>query len=149
MSIFFRKHRSKAAKIAGIAFFALLMFVNIQVTTNPSKSGDINLLGLKFSLITPSASALDYDNPPTGGGGTLHSMVSIRTDVWTCYHLESIQILGNTIFCNTIYQVSVNTESCQGPLQECTPGTWRWNPNPPCGGDATSDGGHLRCDNWI
>ncbi len=57
MSIFFRKHRSKAAKIAGIAFFALLMFVNIQLTTNPSKSGDIDLFGLKISLITPTTIA--------------------------------------------------------------------------------------------
>ncbi len=62
MSIFIRKHRSKAAKIIGIAFFVLLMFVNIQVNTNPSKSGDIDLFGLKVSLFTPTLYA-------SGGGG--------------------------------------------------------------------------------
>lgn len=57
MGIFFNKQRSKAAKIIGVAFFALLMFVNIQLTTNPTKSGDIDLFGIKISLITPSAYA--------------------------------------------------------------------------------------------
>jgi len=51
MSLFIKKHRSKAAKIAGIALFTLLMFVNLQITTNPNSYGDIDLFGLKISLL--------------------------------------------------------------------------------------------------
>jgi len=54
MSLFIKKHRSKAAKIAGIALFTLLMFVNLQITTNPNSYGDIDLFGLKLSLFTPT-----------------------------------------------------------------------------------------------
>ena len=60
MSLFIKKHRSKAAKIAGIALFTLLMFVNLQITTNPNSNGDIDLFGLKISLFTPSV----YPKPP-------------------------------------------------------------------------------------
>ena len=61
MSLFIKKHRSKAAKIAGIALFTLLMFVNLQITTNPNSYGDIDLFGLKLSLFTPRA----YAKEPT------------------------------------------------------------------------------------
>jgi len=61
MSLFFKKHRSKTAMIAGIALFVILMFVNLQISTSPNKNGNINLIGLKLSLATPSA----YAEPAT------------------------------------------------------------------------------------
>lgn len=57
MSLYIKKHWSKGAKIAGAVFFAVLMFVNIKLTTDPNASGDIDLLGLKLSLFTPSVVA--------------------------------------------------------------------------------------------
>ena len=57
MSVYFKKHWSKAAKIAGAILFVVLMFVNIKLTTDPNANGDIDLLGLKLSLFTPSAYA--------------------------------------------------------------------------------------------
>jgi len=57
MALFFKKHWSKAAKIAGAALFAVLMFVNLQLTTNTKKSGDIDLCGLKIMLTSTSAYA--------------------------------------------------------------------------------------------
>jgi len=57
MGTIIKKSRSKAAKIAGAALFILLMFVNLQITTNPNSKGDIDLFGLKISLFTPSAYA--------------------------------------------------------------------------------------------
>lgn len=57
MALYFKKHWSKGAKIAGAIFFAVLMFVNIKLTTDPNASGDIDLLGLKLSLYTPSTYA--------------------------------------------------------------------------------------------
>jgi len=57
MSAYVKKHWSKAAKIAGAILFALLMFVNVKLTTDPNNNGDIDLLGLKLSLFTPSVYA--------------------------------------------------------------------------------------------
>lgn len=54
---FFNKHRSKTAKIFGIVLFTLLMFINLQIISNPNKNGDIDLFGLKLALFTPSAYA--------------------------------------------------------------------------------------------
>jgi hypothetical protein len=56
---FIKKHRSKAAKICGIVLFTLLMSVNLIITTNSSRSGDIDLFGVKLSLSTTSAYAAD------------------------------------------------------------------------------------------
>ncbi|MGA7837991.1 MAG: hypothetical protein WB996_08495 [Ignavibacteriaceae bacterium] len=53
-----KRHRSKAAKIAGATLFILLMFLNIQLTTNSNINGDIDLFGLKISFVTPSAYAM-------------------------------------------------------------------------------------------
>ena len=61
MALFFKKNRSKAAKLAGAALFVLLMFVNLQITTNPNKSGDLDLLGIKISLFTQTAYAYGHD----------------------------------------------------------------------------------------
>jgi len=60
MALFFKKHRSKTAKFAGIILFTLLMFVNLQITTNPNKNGDIDLFGLKLSLAIPSVVAYSH-----------------------------------------------------------------------------------------
>lgn len=72
MALLLKKHRSTAANFAGAILFAVLMFVNLQITTNPSVKGDIDLLGVKVSLFTPSAYA--YGNNlyawwDTGRGG--------------------------------------------------------------------------------
>ncbi|MGA7837828.1 MAG: hypothetical protein WB996_07665 [Ignavibacteriaceae bacterium] len=45
-----KRHRSKAAKVAGAALFILLMFLNMQLTINPNNNGDIDLFGLNISL---------------------------------------------------------------------------------------------------
>jgi hypothetical protein len=57
MSLFIKKHWSKAAKFIGVALFAVLMFVNMQLVTSPNKNGDVDLLGLKLSQVIPSAYA--------------------------------------------------------------------------------------------
>jgi len=58
MVIFFKKHRSNAAKIIGIALFVFLMFVNLQITTKSLNKGEgINLIGLKLSLTSQSTYA--------------------------------------------------------------------------------------------
>ncbi len=72
MALFLKKNRSKAAKLAGAALFVLLMFVNLQITTNPNKNGDIDLFGLKVSLFTPSAYA--YDPCPGGPACDIYNM---------------------------------------------------------------------------
>ena len=49
-----KKNKTKAAKILGAAVFVLMMLFSLQITTNPDSAGDIDLLGLKVSLFTPS-----------------------------------------------------------------------------------------------
>ena len=53
----FLKQYSKITKIIGITVFSILMLVNVVVTTNPNNKADIDLFGLKLSLITPSSYA--------------------------------------------------------------------------------------------
>jgi hypothetical protein len=54
MALLFKKHRSKAAKIVGGVAFILLMFFNLNISTSPNKQGDIDLFGLKVSLVAPT-----------------------------------------------------------------------------------------------
>lgn len=56
MVLFIKKHRSKALKIAGAILFAILMFLNISLTTNQdANKKDIDLAGVKMSMSSASA----------------------------------------------------------------------------------------------
>jgi len=96
---FFKKHWTKAAKILGVAFFALLMFVNLQLTNNPNKAGDIDLGGLKILLTSPSAYA---------EGGYSCSVGTVCPD-------------GHTISCNgnNYCQRSSQSVTCDGYTEFC------------------------------
>ena len=59
MSEAIKENKAKAAKILGAAFFVLMMLFSLQITTNPDSAGDIDLLGLKVSLYTPSVFATE------------------------------------------------------------------------------------------
>jgi hypothetical protein len=64
MALFVKKHWPKSAKIAGAVVFALLIFLNLQITTNTNRNGDINLLGLKLSLVAPTYASETYPCAP-------------------------------------------------------------------------------------
>ena len=70
--------------------------------------------------------------------------VAVRSDIWNCFRLrENVHINFGVVTipdrCQERYMVVVQTEACQqnkSETVECTPGTWRWVPNPPCGSDS-------------
>ena len=72
MSEVIKKNKAKAAKILGAAVFVLMMLFSLQITTNPNSAGDIDLLGLKVSLASPSVFATtggceaEYECPSGG-----------------------------------------------------------------------------------
>jgi len=86
MGIFLKKQRSKAAKIAGASLFALLMFVNLQITTNPNSNGDIDLFGINLSLFVPSIIA------SSGGGNDC-----LRC--WWDYYRQDCTVIGGGAYC--------------------------------------------------
>jgi len=97
MSAEIKKHFSKTAKICATALFVLLMFVNLQITTNPNKNGDINLFGVKLSLFTSSAYAYGeglfcidiYDCVDTGWAWCAGDFVYLNGQVEyvNCYYI--------------------------------------------------------------
>jgi len=68
--------------------------------------------------------------------------VAVRSDIWTCFRIRdniSFHFGGFVTIpdrCQESYMVVVQTEACKqanSEVLECTLGTWRWVPNPPCG----------------
>jgi len=55
MITFFKGRWSKKAKLFGVAVFVFLLFFNVQILTSLNNKGDINLLGIKISLYSASA----------------------------------------------------------------------------------------------
>lgn len=84
---FLKKHSSKTAKIVGVVLFTLLMFVNLQIITNPNKNGDIDLFGIKLNMSTPTANA-------AADSGTC------------CPEIGSICVIGNLVFHGYYYKSS-------------------------------------------
>lgn len=68
MATLIKRHRSKAAKVTGAALFVLLLFVNIQIATDSSSKGDIDLFGMKLSLFTPTYASGQNYKLSIGGG---------------------------------------------------------------------------------
>ena len=61
MSAKIKTTTSKAAKFFGIAVFVFLMSFNVQLSVSNNSSGDVDLLGLKILLFTPTAYAAPVD----------------------------------------------------------------------------------------
>jgi hypothetical protein len=57
MSAQVKSRAKKAGKIAGIALFVFFMFFSIKFSVGDYSNGDIDLFGLKVSVITPSTYA--------------------------------------------------------------------------------------------
>lgn len=57
MTLFIKKHSFKAAKIAVITLFVLLILFNLKISTNQNSSGYIDLFGQKLNMSTPTAYA--------------------------------------------------------------------------------------------
>ena len=84
-AIIFKKNRSKAAKITGAVLFVLLMFFNFQFLINSNKGGDINLLGLRFSLV-PST----YARTPTVKGPQEFMLCPDGSWVYQCWNQSGL-----------------------------------------------------------
>lgn len=137
-----------AGKTMGMIVFAILFAFNIQVAFSDDASEELNFLGVKISLfndITGKPVQADDDDGGGGGGGSggLGHFVATRTDVWHCYKLtqKTIYVAGLPlgVYCIDENIISVNTEVCYSGGGSCAPGTWRWNPNPPCSGSWSSN----------
>ena len=109
--------------IGALFIFVLVMLLDLKVTFQPATAHakDIRAAyGSKF--------------------------VAVRSDVWTCFRLrENIRFDFGFVSiperCQESYMVVVQTESClsnRSDTYECTVGTWRWVPNPPCGNSSTT-----------
>jgi hypothetical protein len=55
-----KQHWSKGTKILGAVVFVFLMFFNIKLSTRSTASSDINLGGIKLTLVSPSTYADGY-----------------------------------------------------------------------------------------
>ena len=73
------------------------MFVNIQLTTNPNKDGDIDLFGIKISLATPSAYA-------TGSGSYGHWVYYPSYGMCRCEPIS----MGDTWECTGLWSWSTS-----------------------------------------
>jgi hypothetical protein len=70
--------------------------------------------------------------------------VAVRSDIWSCFRIrENVHVNFGVVTipdrCQERYMVVVQTEACQknrSETLECSIGTWRWVPNPPCGSDS-------------
>lgn len=95
MALYIKKHWSKGAKNAGAIFFAVLMFVNVKLTTGPDAKGDIDLLGLKLSLYTPSVYA--------SGSGGYSCSVTLKCSDWvtiSCTGSQSCAVYVDYVKCD-------------------------------------------------
>jgi len=124
--------------VGAILFFAMLMLVDFKVAFH--KPGEpFGIPGL--SLVNSEAQARWSVSENLGA-----RFVAVRTDVWNCYHLREVMDFDFFNFvqipdrCQEQYYMVVQTESCLSSrltnFIECTAGTWRWVPNPPCGNDS-------------
>jgi hypothetical protein len=130
--------RMPLVHLGAILFFALLVLFDFKVAFHQT-GGPVNFFGL--SIANSEAYARWAVTDVTGA-----RFVAIRSDVWNCYRLRENMVFD--IFtmvtvperCQEQYYVVVQTEACLSSRLvnyiECSPGTWRWAPNPPCGTDS-------------
>lgn len=124
--------------LGAVVFFVLLTLFDFKVAFQQAGQ-PWNAFGL--SLINSRAEARLAVNDVTGS-----KFVATRSDVWNCYHLReniTFNFFGFVTIperCQEQYYVTVQTETCLTSRMiqyyECSQGTWRWNPNPPCGYDS-------------
>lgn len=123
--------------IGAFLVFALLMLFDFKVAfRHPGQP--LNAIGL--SVANSEAQARDLQ----ASYGT--RFVAVRSDLWNCFRVrENIRVDFGLVTipdrCQESYLVVVQTEACQpnkSEFFECTAGTWRWVPNPPCGTDSPS-----------
>lgn len=125
-------------RVGAILFFALLVLVDFKVAFH-QHGEPLGLFGL--TLTNSEAQARWAVTDVTGA-----RFVAVRSDVWNCYRLRetmTFDFFGLVAIpnrCQEQYYVVVQTESCLSSrlisFYECSPGTWRWVPNPPCGSDS-------------
>lgn len=132
-------------KLVALFTISVLLFLNVNIINSEMNNDDFNLFGLKISIVDDlkalPAGASDNDTGGGSGGGLGH-WVATRSDVWTCYKLQTktVNVGGAvvSVYCVLTYQVNVITESCYTGGSECRPPLWRWVPNSPCSGGSTS-----------
>jgi hypothetical protein len=122
--------------IGALLFLTLLMLVDFKVAFH--RGGHLpGAFGL--SVINSEARA---SNPYAAAYGS--RFVAVRSDIWNCYRIRETMHFNFGMVtipdrCQEQYMVVVQTEACQqnkSETLECTVGTWRWVPNPPCGSDS-------------
>lgn len=126
--------------VGAMLFFVLLMLFDFRVAFH-QPGQPLSIFGL--SLVNSQAQARWEAAAVTGA-----KFVAVRSDVWNCYRLRETMVFDFFKFvtipqrCQERYYVVVQTESCISSrlinYLECSTGTWRWVPNPPCGGDSPS-----------
>jgi len=158
MSTSVRRLGKLSLRLAIYSALLLLGFLNAQVILFDQNPSEASLFGFHLSFTLPQAVALKQqaagDGETTGGGGnTGWNFVARQTDVWHCYALGTLMNIGTggTNMAAPCYRelgaVSVQTEVCEqsGTAIMCTPGTWRWSPNPPCGSAYTTPPAFMPC----
>ncbi len=120
-----------------VVFFILLMLFDFKVALHQTGQP---WSAFSISLINSEAQARWAVDDITGA-----KFVAVRSDLWNCYRMREVKTFDFGIVewpdrCQEQYYVVVLTESCLTTRLisyfECTVGTWRWNPNPPCGVDS-------------
>ncbi len=124
--------------VGSILFFVALVLFDFKVAFHQAGQ-PLGIFGL--SLVNSEAQARWSVTDVTGA-----RFVTVRSDVWNCYHLRENLVFDFFGFvtiperCQEQYYVVVQTESCLTSRLinyiECSTGTWRWTPNPPCGSDS-------------
>ncbi|RPH37940.1 hypothetical protein EHM92_01380 [bacterium] len=123
--------------IGAILFFALLMLFDLKVSLQRG-GHPLSLFG--FSVGNSEAQARNITSELDGA-----KFIAVRSDIWNCYHMRdniTFDFFGFVTIpdrCQERYSVVVQTESCltvRTSYFECSRGTWRWVPNPPCGMDS-------------
>lgn len=124
--------------VGAILFFALLVLVDFKVAFHQSGQ-PLSVFGL---MLTNSEAQARWSVTDVTGA----RFVAVRSDLWNCYHMRETMTFDFFGFlsipdrCQEQYYVVVQTESCLTSrlinYYECSAGTWRWAPNPPCGFDS-------------
>jgi len=124
--------------IGALFFLTLLMLFDFRVafhrTGQPPGGFGVS--------VTPSEARAS--NPYAAVYGS--RFVAVRSDLWNCFRIrENVHVNFGVVTipdrCQERYLVVVQTEAClqnKATTMECTIGTWRWAPNPPCGTDSPS-----------
>lgn len=138
MQLLFGVKRLPWMHVGAILFFALLVLVDFKVAFH-EPGQPLSIFG--FTLKNSEAQARWAVTDVTGA-----RFVTVRSDLWNCYRLretKTFQFFGIVDIpdrCQEQYYVVVQTESCLSSrlitYRECSSGTWRWTPNPPCGTDS-------------